>query len=228
MIRYFGAPVPPLEERGLVVFDFDGTLADTRAKIVETATEVLLGFGLAADELGDVGRIIGPPFPAAFSEVYGLSPEDAAEVTRRYRERYATLGAAAWPPFDGIPELLGRLHEAGRRCAVASSKRQAVLERCLADGGIVDAFDVVRGKQDADANTGKAETILEVVRLAGVEPTQAVMVGDRSYDARGALGAGVPCVGVTYGGTGDLEELAGSGAVCVVDTVDELGQALGV
>lgn len=228
MIRYFGAPVPPLEERPLVVFDFDGTLADTRAKIVETATEVLLGFGLGEDELGDVGRIIGPPFPAAFTEVYGLSAEDAAEVTRRYRERYATLGAAAWPPFPGIPELLGRLRDAGRSCAVASSKRQAVLERCLADGGIADSFDVVRGKQDADASTSKAETIAEVVRLAGARPTDAVMVGDRSYDARGALGAGVPCVGVTYGGTGDLEELAGAGATCVVDTVDELGCALGV
>lgn len=228
MIRYFGAPVPPVEERGLVVFDFDGTLADTRAKIVETATEVLLGYGLSKDELGDVGRIIGPPFPAAFSEVYGLSAEDAAEVTRRYRELYAALGAAAWPPFEGIPELLGRLHDAGRRCAVASSKRQAVLERCLADGGIAGSFDVVCGKQDDDASTSKAETISEVVRLAGVPATQAVMVGDRSYDARGALGAGVPCVGVTYGGTGDVEELAGAGAVCVVDTVNELGRALGV
>lgn len=228
MIRYFGAPVPPLEERPLVVFDFDGTLADTKARIVETATEVLLGFGLGEDELGDVGRIIGPPFPAAFTQVYGLSEADAAEVTRRYRERYAALGPAAWPPFPGIPELLGRLRDAGRSCAVASSKRQSVLERCLADGGIAGSFDVVWGKQDADASTSKAETIADAVRLAGARPTQAVMVGDRSYDARGALEAGLPCIGVTYGGTGDLEELAGAGAVCVADTVDELGRALGV
>lgn len=228
MIRYFGAPVPSLEERGLVVFDFDGTLADTKTKIVETATTVLTGFGVPPEELGDVSRIIGPPFPAAFSEVYGLSERDAAEVTRRYREIYATLGVAAWPPFPGVPELLVRLREAGKTCAVASSKRQAVLERCLEDGGIAGSFGVIRGKQVDDARTSKAETIGEVVRLAGVGLTDAVMVGDRSYDAKGALGAGVPCVGVTYGGTGDLAELAGAGAVCVVDTVDELGRALGV
>lgn len=228
MIRYFGMPQPPLEERTLVIFDFDGTLADTKAKIVETATEVLLGFGLAPDELGDVSRIIGPPFPAAFSQVYGLSEADAAEVTRRYRDIYATLGPGAWPPFPGIPELLRRLRAEGRRCAVASSKRQGVLERCLADGGLGESFDLVRGKQVDDAKTSKAETIAEAVRLAGSSPRDAVMVGDRSFDAKGALGAGVPCVGVTYGGTGDLAELAGAGAACVVDTVDELGRALGV
>lgn len=227
MIRYFGMPQPPLEERGLVVFDFDGTLADTKTMIVKTATQVLTDFGIPEDELGDVSRIIGPPFPAAFSEVYGLSFEDAAEVTRRYREIYATLGAVAWPPFAGIPGLLEQLRAHGRRCAVASSKRQVVLEHCLADGGILDCFEVVRGKQVDDARTSKAETIAEVVELAGTAATDAVMVGDRSFDAKGALGAGVPCVGVTYGGTGDLDELALAGAVCVVDTVEELGRALG-
>lgn len=226
MIHYFGMPQPPLEERGLVVFDFDGTLADTKAKIVETATAVLTDFGLAPEELGDVGRLIGPPFPLAFSEVYGLSEQDAREVTRRYRERYAALGAAAWPAFPGIPELLGRLRTAGRLVAVASSKRQRVLERCIADEGLAGSFDLVRGKQADDATT-KAETIGAVVSLLGRGPRDTVMVGDRSYDAKGALEAGVPCVGVTYGGTGDLAELAGAGATAVVDGVEELGRVLG-
>lgn len=227
MTHYYGMPHPGIEERRLVVFDFDGTLADTKTKIVETATEVLLGFGLSAEELGDVGRIIGPPFPSAFSEVYGLSEADAAEVTRRYRAIYATLGLAAWPAFDGIPGLLERLHDAGRLLAVASSKRQNVLERCIADEGTGELFDLIRGKQADDATT-KAQVISEVIALMGLERTDAVMVGDRHYDVRGALEVGVPCIGVTYGGTGDEAELAGAGACAVVDTVDELGRVLGV
>lgn len=226
-MHYYGMPDPGLEERRLVVFDFDGTLADTKPKIVETATEVLLGFGLAPEELGDVSRIIGPPFPSAFSEVYGLSREDAAEVTRRYRKIYAGLGVAAWPVFEGVPELLERLHDAGRLVAVASSKRQNVLDRCLADEGIGGLFDLVRGKQ-ADDDTSKAQTIADVLSLMGCGATDAVMVGDRHHDVQGALAGGVPCVGVTYGDTGDEAELAGAGACVVVDTVEELGRALGV
>lgn len=226
MIRYFGMARPALEERSLVLFDFDGTVADTRAQIVRTATTVLLGFGLAEEELGDVGRIIGPPFPLAFQEVFGLSEADAREVTRRYRELYAALGPAAWPAFPGIADLLGRLREAGRAVAVASSKRQQVLERCLDDEGLRASFDLVRGKQSDDATT-KAQTIREATGLLGRGPTDAVMVGDRLFDVRGALEAGLPCVGVTYGGTGDVAELAGAGAVAVVDTVAELGSVLG-
>lgn len=211
--------------RRLAIFDFDGTLADTKTKIVETATKVLLGFGLTQDQLGDVGRIIGPPFPSAFSEVYGLSAEDAAEVTRRYRAIYHNYGLEAWPSFPGIPELLGRLRAAGKLVAVASSKRQTVLQKTLDDEGVADLFDYVRGKQVDDATT-KAQTIAAVLDHFGLTAGDAVMVGDRSHDALGARECGVPCVGVTYGGTGDVAELSGAGADIVVDSVEELGRVL--
>ena len=214
-----------IASRRLVLFDFDGTLADTKHAIVQTATWALASMGMAPEELGDVSRLIGPPFPEAFSQVYGLSEKDAAEVTRRYRDRYTTLGLEAWPLFPGVRGMVERLREAGKTVCVATSKRQNVLEQALGDEGMADAFDLAVGKP-SDAPFTKAQTIMVVLERMGATPDEAVMVGDRRHDVEGALACGMPCVGVTYGGTGDYAELAGAGACRVVDTVGQLAEVL--
>ena len=214
-----------LHKRHVILFDFDGTVADTKAAIVQTATTALTDFGLDPSELGDVSRLIGPPFPEAFEQVYGLSGADAQWVTNRYREIYTTLGLEAWPLFEGMRELMGDLRAAGKTLCVATSKRQGVLDRALADEGMAEAFDLKVGKP-SDEPFSKAQTIALVLELVGASADDAVMVGDRHHDVEGALACGVPCVGVTYGGTGDYEELAGAGASLVVDTVAQLAEVL--
>ena len=214
-----------LSNRHVVMFDFDGTVANTKASIVSTATRALTEFGLGEDELGDVSRLIGPPFPEAYQQVYGLSAADAQLVTNRYREIYATLGPKAWPLFEGMRELVRALHAARKKVCVATSKRQHVLEKALTDEGMYDEFDLKVGKP-SDEPFSKAQTIALVLELAGTTANEAVMVGDRRHDVDGATACGVPCVGVTYGGTGDYAELAEAGACRVVDTVAQLAEVL--
>ena len=86
-------------ERDVDIFDFDGTIADTKASILSTATTVLSRWGFGERDLQRVGELIGPPFPQAFEWVFGLTAEDAVEVTRQYREIYNNLGIEAWPAF---------------------------------------------------------------------------------------------------------------------------------
>ena len=191
-----------------IVWDFDGTLGDTMPMIVETARRVLIGFGLPEDELGDLRRLVGPPFPQAFSMVYGLSEADAAEVTRRYREIYGTYGPEAWPAFPGT-------------LAVASSKRTPLLRRCVGEAGIADQFAIVMGK-DSDGKVSKADTIKAAVKAAGFSLDEAVMVGDRHFDVEAAHEAGIPCIGVYYGDTAPAGELEKAGAASIAHTVDEL------
>lgn len=211
--------------RRLVIFDFDGTLADTIPAITATARTVLLGHGLAEDELGDLLRLVGPPFPQAYSLVYGFSPEEAMQITREYREIYHGLGVAAWPLFDGVRELLEDLRAAGRLTAVASSKRSFMVERALEDNGVSALFDVRRGKP-SDEEVAKATTIAQVLDDLGLSAADAVMVGDRHHDVEAASACGMPCVGVTYGGAAAPGELEGAGACAVAATVDELRRVL--
>ncbi|SDR67138.1 HAD family hydrolase [Parafannyhessea umbonata] len=211
--------------RGVVVFDFDGTIADTLPSIVAVARHVLSAWGLPQERLADCPKLVGPPFPQAFSMVFGLSEADAREVTRRYREEYGALGPEAWPAFPGMGALLEGLRASGRLLAVASSKRTEILHRALSDEGLLGRFDVVRGKQ-SDAQQSKAETLSAVLEDLGVAADDAVMVGDRHFDVDAALACGVPCVGVTYGGTAPLGELEEAGACTVAGSVEELGHVL--
>ena len=207
--------------RRVVVFDWDGTVADTLLGITSAAREVLLGFGLAEEELGDLRRLIGPPFPQAYSQVYGLSDEDAMEVTLRYRERYAQGGAGDWPVFAGMCELLAELRASGRLLALASAKRHELVMRQAGDNDVIDSFDAIVGKM-SDTATTKEGAIAQALELIGASPGEAVMVGDRDLDVWAAGSLGLPCVGVLYGGTGSRDELEGAGAVAIADTISDL------
>ena len=211
--------------RELVIFDFDGTLANTVDGICATATAVLRAHGLPEDELAKVPQLIGPPFPQAFSLVFGLSEEEAAQVTEEYRAIYKDLGLAGWPLYPGARELLGDLRAAGRRLAVASSKRQELVRRAVGDNGVLDLFDVCLGKT-SDDEADKTATIARAIEQLGLTPADAVMVGDRHYDVDAAAACGVPCVGVTYGGTAAPGELEDAGACAIAGSVDELRRLL--
>jgi hypothetical protein len=71
--------VPDLAACQLVVFDFDGTLANTAPCIIRTAETVLREAGLPEERMKDVPQLIGPPFPQAFSQVFGYSAKDAPD-----------------------------------------------------------------------------------------------------------------------------------------------------
>lgn len=214
-----------VSSRQCVVFDYDGTLADTKPGIVSTATSVLLDWGLDADLVArKVDQLVGPPFPQAFSQVFGVSAEDAAEITRRYRQIYSSCGADAWPLFDGVFQMLGHLRGAGRNVVVASSKLQWLIDRGVADNNMGGVLDAAVGSSETVAT--KKAAILAAIDATGCAPSQAIMVGDRFHDVDGAAACGIPCVGVLWGNTGTREELERAGAVAVVDTVDELEQVL--
>lgn len=210
-----------LSERSTIIFDYDGTIADTKAGIVATATTVLREWGIGPKELLRVGELIGPPFPQAFELVFGLPHEDAVEVTRRYRAIYTHLGVEAWPVFPGIRELLEELRAEGKRLAIASSKKASLIDRGLADNGLLGLFEFV-GAQDGDKGEGKVAAIRAALGRTGAEPDGAVMVGDRYHDVEAASSCGIGCIGVRYGGTDQPGELEKAGAVAVAQTVEEL------
>ena len=214
-----------LAARKLVVFDWDGTLCDSMQGIIATARSVLLEWGMAEEDLGDLTRLVGPPFPQAYSWVYGLSAEDAAEVTRRYRARYEEGDGAGWPLFEGVPGLLDALHASGKLVAIASSKRHDLVMRQVRDNGLADVFDAICGKL-ADTGDSKEAAILRAVEQTGCSVDETVMVGDRNLDVEAARHVGIPCVGVLWGGTAPREELEDANAAAIAETVVQLESIL--
>lgn len=217
--------VHDLRNRPALLFDLDGTLANTLPMIVATASKVLLETGMTEEELGDVSRLVGPPFPQAFTHIYGMSMEEAVGVTARYREEYDHLGREAWPLFEGVDTMLAQLRAAGKKLGVASSKKADLVMQTLADNGLADTFDVICGKLN-DTSYFKTDAMKDALAALRARPADALMVGDRMHDAHAANELGIPCIGVLWGGAGSFEELRDAGCVAVVDTVDELTDLL--
>ncbi len=214
-----------LSAKRLVVFDFDGTLVDSMPGIVATARKVMHAHGWDDEALGDMRRLVGPPFPQAYTQVYGLSEEEAQQVTEEYRAIYQDLGRDGWPLFDGIGELLRDLKAAGKLLGTASSKRQFLLERGLKTNEVYDLFDCPMAKQ-ADFGDSKEAALCRVLERLGVDASEAVMVGDRCYDAEAAHACGVECAGVLYANTAPRAELEEAGCEVIVETVDDLRRVL--
>ncbi|MEE1373092.1 MAG: molybdenum cofactor synthesis domain-containing protein [Parolsenella sp.] len=214
-----------LAEKPVVLFDFDGTLADTKPCIVRTATQVLREWGLTDEEIGDAGRLVGPPFPLAYSLVYGLSEEDAAEVTRRYREIYAGLGPERNPLFDGVREMLTELKTRGKKLAIVSSKMERFVRMALQQTGIEDLFEEVV-TQTGVKDPSKAGLIAEALRRLDAGPEDAVMLGDRHYDIEGAVAMGVDSIGVYLSDTAPAGELENAGATAIATSVSQMRRYL--
>jgi phosphoglycolate phosphatase len=210
--------------RGTLLFDWDGTLCDTRAGIMATARTALLRWGMAESDLGDLSRLTGPTFPYAFSEVYGVSEQEAREISDIYHGIYDELGPEARPLFPGTRELLVSLSEAGKTLVVASSKRQHKLDAMVDEAGLRELFVLVVGAIHPE-RVNKQQVIGHVLQELSVRADDCVMIGDRFYDVEGAASVGVPCVGADFG-TSQPGELAAAGACAVASDAAELARIL--
>lgn len=205
------------------LFDLDGTLTDTGEGIMKSAQHALDAFGFFREPEENLRRFVGPPLDQAFREFYGLSQADALTAVEKYRERYREKGVFESPLYPGIDGLLKALSQRAVVC-VATSKPLLFAGQILELRGIQGYFREIVGANLDGTMTDKAQVIGEVLRRLGNPPReQAVMIGDRRQDIRGAKTQGLDSIGAAYGYAedGELEE---AGATWIVPTVEELEQ----
>lgn len=207
-----------------VLFDLDGTLAESAPGIIAALRHAFAVNGLPALEVAQEMALIGPPFADALPPLVGAARYDA--VVAAYRERY--IGGAMYETraYDGIEDLLISLTAQGIPLAVATSKPEAYAPAIVEHLGLRRYFRTVCGDDLDETRGSKALVIAEAVRRLGNPPAEAtVMVGDRSHDVLGARANGLNCFGVGwgYGLPGELET---AGAVAVAATPSDLGPML--
>lgn len=195
-----------------VLFDFDGTLADTSRGIFNSIRYALKQEGIPVGDETRLNYFIGPPLYDGFSHVYGTGKEQTARLVEEYRVYYSKEGVYQADLYDGMTEALDKLRAEGLRTAVTSSKPAHFLRVLLPHFGLEDRFDAVVGPELDNEIADKSDLCKKAVSLLGVPADRrAAMVGDRRYDMAGAAKAGLTAVGVTYG-FGSAEELNGAGA----------------
>lgn len=193
-----------------IIFDLDGTLADTSPGILETlrVIEQQLGLPPCSDEM--IRSIIGPPLQESFIRLYGKTLEEAEKIVKVYRHYYDTHDMAARAYLNpGMLELLVYLKENGIRMAVATHKVVSQTTKALKAFDITHFFEAVCCYNEQTQPT-KGQLILQALEQMGVtDRTGVLMVGDSIYDSEGAAEAGVDFAALTCGfGFSDPKVLA--------------------
>lgn len=207
----------------LALFDLDGTLTQSEFGILASAKYALGKFGIYEADEKKLKRFIGPPLYVSFSEFYGLKDADGEEAARLYREVYEAQEYKNAPVYDGIPDALKALKDAGATLMVVTSKPQDMAERVVEHVGLKEYFSAIIGPGREMRTPSKTVLIERALALwsekslASLGKKNAVMIGDRKFDIEGARGAGIDSIGVLYG-YGAKEELQAAEATFLADT----------
>ena len=208
-------------EYKLLIFDWDGTLADSIGRIVTSMQEAARRAGRAERDDEAIKGIVGLGLPEAILTLY---PDMAAEQVIAFRQHYANtyiaLDAEPSPLFVGVVESLEAFRAQGYRLAVATGKARRGLDRVLKAHGWERFFDVTRA---ADETASKPDPLMlnQILAHCDMRPEQALMVGDASFDLLMARNAGIDSVAVSYGAQ-SIERLRDFDPVLEVDHFPEL------
>jgi phosphoglycolate phosphatase len=182
----------------LIVFDWDGTLMDSAAMIVDSVQAAARDLGLEPPSDERARHIIGLGLEEALRHAMPDLPEARyEELVERYRHHYLSRDHEL-VLFAGATALIEALSARGRGLAVATGKSRRGLERALGQSGLGPFF---HGTRCADECHSKPhpQMLQELMVELAVSPAQTLMIGDTTHDLLMAKNAGVDAVGVSYG-----------------------------
>jgi phosphoglycolate phosphatase len=212
-----------------IFFDLDGTLTDPKPGITRSIQYALQKLDLPVPTQDELTWCIGPPLRASFVTMLG-GERLADRAVTLYRERFADVGLYENSVYPDIERVLATLRASPHRLFVATSKPRIFAERIIDHFGLTGRFEYVFGSELDGTRVNKGDLLAYAIDTAGVDPSQALMIGDRSHDMVGARNNGIRGIGVLYG-YGSEEELVGAGAshVCASPRalLDHIHSALG-
>lgn len=207
----------------LIIFDFDGTLGDTRRNIVTTMQMTIAEIGLPCRSDAECASTIGLPLYGCFEKLFPNTDkrifQQCVETYRRiFQENMQTIKPQTFPK---VVETLSALKEKGLTLAIASSRSHASLVELTHDLGISNVISYMIGADDVNKAKPNPEPVLNILEALGYKACQTLVVGDMDVDILMGANAGTKTCGVTYG-NGTKKELEEVGADYVINSIDEL------
>jgi phosphoglycolate phosphatase len=198
-----------------VVFDLDGTLADTSGDLLAAANACFRDMG--AGDLLDVRTDAGTALRGGRSMLrLGMTRmgrgEDDPMIDAYYQallDHYARDIATHTRLYDGAMDAVEMIKTRGFRVAICTNKPEGLARELLTRLGILDAFHAMLGADSLAVRKPDPEHLRETVRRAGGDPARSLLVGDTDTDRNTSRAAGVPSILVTFGPAGgDMAALA--------------------
>jgi phosphoglycolate phosphatase len=215
-----------------IVFDLDGTLADTAHDIISTLNFILVREKLDPVPLAWARDLIGHGSRALLLRGFALhgreiAPEKLEKLFDEFLRHYAEHLADETRLFPGVEAALERLAGLGHKLAVCTNKHERPSRDVLTALGVASRFAAICGRDTFPFCKPDARHLTETVRLAGGDG-RAIMVGDSKTDVDTARAAGLPVIAVPFGYTDvPVAELSPDLVIAHFDEIDAAVLQLG-
>ncbi len=209
----------------LVIFDWDGTLLNSLAKIASCMQLASQDAGLELLEQEQIKGIIGLGLREAVTTLYPDADEESLQLlSERYSHHFVIKDQQPCDFYPGAQDTLEALKSAGHYIAVATGKSRRGLNRVLGNLGLEEYFHATRC---ADETSSKPDPLMlsELLEELDVPVTEAVMIGDTEFDLAMAATLGMRRIGVSYGAHSP-QRLANQHPEAIVDNLEELLELL--
>lgn len=181
-----------------VLLDFDGTFLDSVELVLAAFRHTFTVHHGAPPPDEAWLRGIGTPLLTQLREL-ARPEDDVDELLETYRGYALEHHDRLARPFEGMPEAVRDLRERGLKLAIVTSKRRIGIARGLRPSGMLDAFDVWVCPEDVTHPKPHPESVLSALDQLGVEPADAIFVGDSPHDMKAGRAAGVPTGAARWG-----------------------------
>jgi len=210
----------------LLIFDLDGTLADTAQDITNALNYCLEPFDTNKYSVAETKMMVGSGMTKFFSSLVltlkGVDSPKATElITRRFIDFYSEHMVDNTRLYPHVKKTLSKL--TGYKMAVLSNKREGFSKKILADLDILQYFDLLWGSDSVREKKPSPIPILDLMEKFGVSKEETAIIGDSNFDVEAGRAAGIKVIGVTYGFR-PREYLEGSDHI--IDGFEELSDIL--
>ena len=206
----------------LLIFDWDGTLADSEGLIVRSMQAAIADLNLPPRSDAAIGELIGLGMTDGMQKLYPeIDTEALIKLLMSYRATFVGKPHNEAPLFAGAEQALAELAQGGFRLAVATGKPRPGLERSLRQHTTLRPLFAATRTADETANKPDPLMLRELIDELQVPVERALMIGDTEYDAAMARAIGMPMLGVACGVHAPQRILA-AGALALIESVADL------
>ena len=212
-----------------LIFDLDGTLANTAPDLVGTLNRIVEPHDLPPVSVDDVGQIVGHGAKAMIAKAFNLrsrrlSPELHENLFNAFIEDYTANIARETHLFEGALDALENLRSSDYRFAVCTNKLESLARILLQELEVTHWFSSITGGDTFSFRKPDARHLEETVKLMDGNLGSAIMIGDSTTDISAARNAGIASVAVTFGYSDQPVHMLG--ATAIIDHFNQLPNAI--
>lgn len=211
-----------MKEYSTYIFDLDGTLLNTINDLAASTNYALRSVGLPEHTVEDVRRFVGNGVRKLMERAIENGDKNPLfeKAYSIFRQHYLEHGLDTTEPYAGIVDMLEELNRRGKNIAVVSNKFYAATQE-LVRHFFGEYVKVAIGERENIRKKPAPDTVVEALKLLGVDKENAVYIGDSEVDIQTARNVGIPCISVLWGFR-DRSFLVKNGAQTFIDAPSKL------